>query len=348
MSSKLDFTMTLAIRAVCLIFVLALAAPASAIEKDIQPKKQCQATTPEELEKWQTDCRTLLFDMLKLSDLAKKREESVNAIPFNVKTLSKTSLPGYTREEIEFDSTPTRRIKAILTTPENTTGHVPAVICIHGHGGDRNIVYAEKSLYRAFAKELASHGYVTISTDVGQHEVYEAGRELMGERLWDVLRCADYVSTLEHVDKDRMGCGGLSLGGEMAMWLGAMDPRIKVTISSGYLSTVKNMQNGHCMCWDFPGFTENFDFCDIYSMIAPRRLLCQIGAKESAPGGFPASVAHEAMAKIQRAYAIGNNGHHAQLDVHPFGHVFITADGCHFFDEALKSEITSATGGGGG
>jgi len=53
---------------------------------------------------------------------------------------------------------------------------------------------AVESIYRGFATALAEKGVVTISTDVGQHEVYEAGRLLMGERLWDLMRCVDYLS----------------------------------------------------------------------------------------------------------------------------------------------------------
>ena len=253
-----------------------------------------------------------------------------------MKVLSSEVKGSYKLKEIEFDSTPTRRIKAIVTIPVNGSATAPAVVCIHGHGGNRHIVYDRGSLYRGFADDLASRGYVTISTDVGQHEVYEKDRTLMGERLWDVLRCADYVSTLDNVDKDRMGCAGLSLGGEMAMWLAAMDPRMKVCVSSGFLTTVENMQNGHCECWDFPGFTQNFDFCDIYSLIAPRALLCQIGAKEGAPGGFPPAIAHEAMAGIQRAYAVHQLGNLAQLEVHPEGHVFQVKGGCGFIDESLR------------
>jgi hypothetical protein len=175
---------------------------------------------------------------------------------------------------------------------------------------------------------------------VGQHKVYEKDRTLMGERLWDVLRCADYISTLKEVQAERMGCAGLSLGGEMAMWLGAMDPRMKVTVSAGFLSTVDNLHRGHCQCWDFPGFTENFDFCDIYSLIAPRALLCQIGAKERAPGGFPAVSAYEAMTNIQRVYAVGSHGNLARLDIHPEGHVFQVSAGCRFIGDALDQPLS--------
>ena len=44
----------------------------------------------------------------------------------------------------------------------------------------------------------------------------------MGERLWDLMRCVECLASLPQVDASRLGCAGLSLGGEMAMWLGAM------------------------------------------------------------------------------------------------------------------------------
>lgn len=302
------------------------------------PQRQFRATTPEDTLAWQRESRKVLFELLALSDLVAKREQSLTAIPFEAQTLSTETHEGYTLQEIELNSTPTRRIKAILTLPAGDGAKFPAVVCIHGHGGTRRVVYDRGSVYRGFAAELASRGYVTISTEVGQHEVYEEGRTLMGERLWDVIRCADYLTTLEHVDAERMGCAGLSLGGEMAMWLGGMDPRMKVTVSSGFLTSVENMRHQHCPCWDFPGFTENFGFSDIYSLTAPRPLLCQIGARETAPGGFPPNISHHEMGEIQRAYATTSSGHLARLDIHPAGHEFDTPGGCEFIDRHLKPE----------
>src|SRR5262245_31204783 len=117
---------------------------------DAGPKSRCTAKTPKELADWQASSRTLLFDMLKLSDLVKQREAALDKIPFNVKELSSEVKGTFTLKEIEFDSTPTRRIKAILTIPNNDSASVPAVVCIHGHGGNRHIVYDRGSLYRGF------------------------------------------------------------------------------------------------------------------------------------------------------------------------------------------------------
>jgi hypothetical protein len=287
------------------LFAFSLTMPALLMAADTaetadSPRRHFSAESPEAADRWQQDSRKLLFDLLKLTDLQATREAGGKAIPFEVRTISTEDRGKYVRSEIELSSTPTRRIRAILTVPkaENQGDVYPAVVCIHGHGGSRQIVYDPASLYRGFATKLAEDQYATISTEVGQHEVYEAGRSLMGERLWDVLRCADYLTTLPEVDDNNMGCAGLSLGGEMSMWLGAMDPRMKVVVSSGFLTTVKNLKIGHCQCWDFPGFTENFEFSDIYGMIAPRALMCQIGELERAPGGFPVGIARTALADI--------------------------------------------------
>ncbi|WP_442482217.1 alpha/beta hydrolase family protein [Aeoliella sp. SH292] len=298
-------------------------------------RRKFMGDSPEALRAWQDGTRKFLFDRMHLTDLMDDRSKDLDSIPFEAKVLSSEDKGTYVLEEIELNSTPDRRIKAILTRPK-TEGKSAAVVCIHGHGGTRQVVHDPASLYRGFAKDLAERGYVTISTDVGQHEVYEEGRTLMGERLWDLIRCTDYLTTLDQVDADRLGCGGLSLGGEMAMWLGAMDPRMKGTVSSGFLTTVENMQDGHCMCWDFPGFSDNFTFSDIYALIAPRALLCQIGAKEREPGGFPPNLAYRAMDDIQQAYAVGSNGHLATLSIHSDGHVYQSAEGAAFFDKHLQ------------
>ncbi len=302
-----------------------------------------RADTAEEATSWQEASRKKLFELLKLGDLVaanKLDAQGRPGLPVEAKVLSRQDEAKFTRCEIEISSTRTRRTKIILTIPSALKEKTPAVVCIHGHGGDRNIVYQDASPYRGFARVLAESGYVTISTDVGQHNVFEEGRTLMGERLWDVIRCVDYLTTREEVDPERIGCAGLSLGGEMAMWLGAMDTRVKATVSSGFLTTVVNMLNGHCLCWNFPGFTENFDFADIYSLTAPRHLQCQNGELERAPGGFPVPIAEKAMAEIKGCYKVFGQGDRAELLVHPAGHIFDVAAGVKFLDGALKSKVS--------
>ncbi|MFH1940500.1 MAG: alpha/beta hydrolase family protein [bacterium] len=279
---------------------------------------------------WQKEVRSKLFQTLKMDDLISRKKP----IPFDAKVISSQKKP-YLFQEIEINSTPGRLIKILLTMPTDRKGLLPAVVCIHGHGGSRHSVYDFESVhYVGFAAVLAEKGYITISTDVGQHEVYEEGRLLMGERLWDLMRCADYLASLDEVDQSRIGCAGLSLGGEMAMWLGAMDERIQATVSSGFLTKMDQMEQNHCMCWKFPGLRELVDFADIYSLTAPRALLCQNGLQED-PTQFPVPLAREALKEIEVIYADMNRPENVALVAHDGGHVIHLPSLLTFFEKHL-------------
>jgi pimeloyl-ACP methyl ester carboxylesterase len=171
-----------------------------------------------------------------------------------------------------------------------------------------------------FAAELAARGFVTISVDVGRHKVREKGHLLMGERLRDLFRCVDYLIENQSVDNARIGCAGLSLGGEMCMWLAALDPRVRATVSSGFLTTMDQMEKNHCMCWKFAGLRELVDYADIYSLTSPRALQCQNGLREG-PRDFYVPFARRAMQQIRVIYQDQGVPERVELDVHDAGHV---------------------------
>jgi len=261
---------------------------------------------------WQRSLRGELAALLKIDSLKGQ------VIPLNPRTVD-SNTARYVDQEVEIDSTPGRKIVLRVTVPRQVETPVPAVVCIHGHGGTRDSVHDRRSIYKGFAAELAERGWGTVSVNVGQHEVYESGRTLMGERLWDLMRCVDYLATLPEIDPARIGCAGLSLGGEMAMWLGAMDTRIRATVSSGFLTTMDQMEQNHCLCWKFDGLREKVDYADIYSLIAPRALQCQNGLREG-PTDFWVPMARGVMADIQRIYADMGVERRTDLTVHDGGH----------------------------
>ena len=82
------------------------------------------------------------------------------------------------------------------------------------------------------------------------------------------------------------------------------------------------MKNGHCVCYNFPGLEENFEFSDIFACVAPRSLVCELGEKERAPGGFPVPIGREAFEEIRAAYRVFNAESNLTLTVHPGPHVF--------------------------
>jgi hypothetical protein len=292
--------------------------------------------------KWQKNVRARLFQLLKIDDLVAGK----NSISLNPKELSNADRKTYRVKEVEINSTPSRRIRIIVTIPCTNQGLVPAVVCIGGHGSnlyspyDPQTIAPEDSraksdaIYKGFGTVLAAIGYMTISTTVSQHNVTEEGRILMGERLWDLIRCVDYLQSMPEVDHRRIGCAGLSLGGEMAMWLGAMDERIAATVSAGFLTTMDHMEQNHCMCWKFDGLRELVDYADIYSLIAPRPLQCQNGLLEPA-SQFYVPLARQAMEEIRIIYKDLDRPENVVLDVHEEGHVIDLPGLVYFFEKHL-------------
>jgi hypothetical protein len=292
---------------------------------------------------WQEEVRARLFQLLKMDNSIQNR----SSIPFRAKELSLTDRGTYHIMEVEINSTSRRRIRVVVTVPNSKAKPVPAVVCIGGHGSDLYSPYDPKtifgqsprkksdSIYKGFGAVLAEMGYVTISTTVSQHNVYEKGRLLMAERLWDLMRCVDYLQSIPKVDSRRIGCGGLSLGGEMAMWLGAMDERIAATVSAGFLTTMDQMEQNHCVCWKFEGLREQVDFADIYSLIAPRPLQCQNGILEPA-SQFYVPLARRAMEEIRTIYNDFDRPENTILDVHEGGHVIDLPGLIYFFEKHLN------------
>jgi dienelactone hydrolase len=315
--------------------------PSQDTSSDLRTAKY-SSRSPNEALAWQNDLRTKLSRLLKIDDLITQKP----SIPLNPHELLTHDKESFTIKELEINSTPNRRIRIILTLPRDAKAPYPAVVCLGGHGSNLYSPYhastvswvkqkkASDRIYKAFATELASRGYATISTTVSQHNVYEKDRSLMGERLWDSMRCIDYLETLPQADKNRIGCAGLSLGGEMTMWLGAMDPRLAAVISAGFLTYMDQMEKNHCMCWKFPGLRDLADFSDIYSLIAPRPLQCQNGIKEPQTQ-FYVPRARKAAEEIRTIYVDFDRPENLILDVHPGGHEIDLAALLYFFQKHL-------------
>jgi len=305
-----------------LVFCL-LAGPTLALAGNGVRTNHFTAATSSQAVLWQKQARAKLFELM-MGGAKPKR------LPPDAKILQRIEVPagGYTLEEVSLQSLPDRRVHAWLAVPKNPPGKVGAVLALHGHGGTGGETLRGEGLYW-YGRALAEKGYVVISPDIGQHELQHTNWTLMGERTWDALRCLDYLESRPEVDSARMAVAGLSLGGETTMYVAALDERIQAACSSGWLTTVANMKNGHCPCYNFPGLEENFDFSDIFACVAPRPLVLEIGEKEKAPGGFPVEIARGAFAEILSAYRVFDAETNAFLDIHPGGHEF---RGEHFWN----------------
>ena len=91
------------------------------------------------------------------------------------------------------------------------------------------------------------------------------------------------------------------------------------------------------MCWKFQGLRELVDFADIYSLIAPRPLLCQNGLREH-PTMFVVPLARQALKEIRLVYSDMGKPENVSLAVHNGEHEVDVPSLLEFFRKAIGSQ----------
>ena len=126
--------------------------------------------------------------------------------------------------------------------------------------------------------------------------LFAAGITWPGVLLWDDLRTVDYLVSRPEADAQRLGCVGLSLGGYRSFLLAALDPRIKVAVDVGWMTSFASQIRRHVVntigfSFHIAGLYRYLDLPDLAALIAPRALLVINGAKDSlfAPEGVRAA-----------------------------------------------------------
>lgn len=98
----------------------------------------------------------------------------------------------------------------------------------------------------------------------------EAGMAWPGVTVYEDMRAVDLLLTQPDVDKDNIGCCGLSGGGLRTVYLAAMDERIKCSCCVGFMSTSEDFAfhkvYTHTWMMFIPGLTNLMDFSDLYSL----------------------------------------------------------------------------------
>jgi len=126
-----------------------------------------------------------------------------------------------------------------------------------------------------------------------------AGATWPGIVFWDDIRTVDYLVSRPEVDPARIGCQGISMGGYRAMFLTALDSRIKAGCIVGFMSTVRPMIHHHVDTHSWvhflPALHRHLDWPDVASLAAPRSLLVLQCARD---GLFPIEGMKESVEKI--------------------------------------------------
>lgn len=119
----------------------------------------------------------------------------------------------------------------------------------------------------------STEGQITIAT------ILNSGTCWPAIHLYEDQRSIDYILTRPEVDPERIGCGGLSMGGQRTLFLVGMDYRIKFGLCVGFMSTTREMLRnhirGHGIGFLVPGLVRLMDLPDVISLHAPSPLMVQ-------------------------------------------------------------------------
>ncbi len=212
-------------------------------------------------------------------------------VGLDVEVLEIERLEKVTRKKITYQASRGDRIPAYLVIPNQLSQPAPAMICLHGTSGPRGRTAGLGADYPRYTLELAERGYVTIAPDYTLLGDNQTDPESLGYKsgtmkgIWSHMRAADLLESLPEVDRNRMGCCGVSLGGHNSLFLAAFDTRMKVVVTSSGFDSFSDYMNGNLTGWCQKRYmpaieTEYgkdpkklpFDFPEVLAAIAPRAL----------------------------------------------------------------------------
>ncbi|MBP1964321.1 alpha/beta hydrolase family protein [Paenibacillus aceris] len=250
----------------------------------------------------------------------------------------------YIRQRIQIQTYPNLYMPVYVLIPKKRKERMGAVIACHGHGyGSKDIVgltkdgeekTGETGYQKNFAVELVRRGYVVVAPELlgfGDRKIVDESREsdsckrlstfllamgqtMAGYRVYETLRCVDYLLTRDDVDADRIGCMGISGGGLVCSFAAAVDDRISAAVVSGYANTFQAsiLSIHHCIDNYIPGLSLIAEMPDLLGLIAPRPLLIEAGKRDPI---FPRHAALEAFEKIQSVYQLLEASENLELDL---------------------------------
>jgi dienelactone hydrolase len=161
----------------------------------------------------------------------------------DVKVVS--SDPTLVREHFTFAAQEGERVPGVLLEPRAGNARRPAVILLHGTGGDKNDARIVK-----LSEALVARGFIAVAIDGRYHgeragpgarateyvgamlRAYRTGKEhpFLYDTVWDIMRLIDYLETRQEVDAARIGVAGISKGGMETYLAAAADPRIAAAV----------------------------------------------------------------------------------------------------------------------
>jgi len=125
------------------------------------------------------------------------------------------------------------RVQGVLVAPPDTKDRLPAVVYLHGSGGDRTQLLP-------LASWLAARGAVALTltlpsgdaappSGLSPEETLRWQRDTIVDDVVAVRRALDVLAADERVDPERLGLVGWSFGGRLGALVAGVDDRLRAT-----------------------------------------------------------------------------------------------------------------------
>jgi len=307
----------------------------------------CRAQNPEEFAQWQRSARDAFLGLLAIGRIAK--ESAGHTVKADI-SCDVEDMGRYLRQRGWIETEPEVRHRFWLLRPKGD-GPFPLAVTPHGHeNGDTYVgIWHDERSREQITKEdqdvavqAATRGFLTIApatrgmglnpksfkiADIAKRhsgrdccchswQVIVAGRTMLGERVWDLMRILDWALALPEVNHNVVLMMGNSGGGMATLHTAAADERVTVAVPccaySNYLSPFGTLR--HCPCNAIPGIMSFGEYWDVAGLVAPRHILTVNGDSDSF---HPVGEVNHAVSRLKEIYQATGA---ANCYEHRFGH----------------------------
>ena len=265
-----------------------------------------RGSTASDCRAWQTAFRQKLNELLGDSTPPKQ---------WSVVEEDRQELDDHVRYELVLRAAGVPSVPVYLLVPHGLQDgrRAPAVLCVHGHGpfgndpivGRRDVNGVTENVeqhHYDYGLQFVRRGYVVAApcmipfgrrVDRGRYggndpcavtfvRMQALGQLPITANLRDLRWSIDLLQSRPEVNRDRIGCAGLSYGGRMTMMVSAIDQRIRVAAVSGALNLMQERMALRYSCGSqvIPGLLKYGDYSEIGSLIAPRPCVWEVGSKD--------------------------------------------------------------------